>query len=197
MPTYYRLSSRDFDAWFNQEIWINHSAKDARKYAVYRFADELTSWMKKSGYTMDHRWNTGRTVVANWLYRLSVRIKVGHQACLRTRAIIGGIIHRNLVEDQDRFHSVIGSAGIQKFMSKWSLNEDFDTSMPLGQTIQNELEIFLWSYLDLDESAQGNIVLELIEQDHSDSEGAPVARRVDEYIQDAAEGYHGGVGYKV
>ena len=68
---------------------------------------------------------------------------------------------------------------------------------------QSELEILLWSYLDLDESEQGAIVLEMLEQESSDSEdhharrGRAVAARVDEYIQDAAEGYHGGVGYKV
>ncbi len=176
---------------------MDHSTKEARKYTIYEFAEDLTHWMKKNGYTMDRRWYTGRTVVANWLYRLSIRVMVGKQPCLRTHAITGEIIHRNFIEDQHRFYNVIGSAGIQHFMSKWSLHEDFDTTMPLGQVIQNELESLLWSYLDLDESAQGNIVLELIENDHSDGEGAPVTRRVDEYIQDAAEGYHGGVGYKV
>jgi hypothetical protein len=87
-------------------------------------------------------------------------------------------------------------------MESWSLIEDFDTTLPLGQAVQSELEILLWSYLDLDESEQGMVVLEMLEQDSSDSEdpirrGRAVTARVDEYIQDAAEGYHGGVGYKV
>ena len=197
MTAYYRLSSRDFDIWFNQTIWVNDCKKEARKYSVYDFAEELTRWMRAKGYKMDSRWDTGRTVVANWLYRLSIRVKVGAQAQLRCSAIVGAIHHRNFNEDLHRFHTVIGSTGIEEFMEQWSLIEDFDPTLPLGQTVRTELESLLWSYLDLDESEQGAIVLELMEQDHSDEEGVPTARRVDDYIQDAAEGYHGGVGYKV
>jgi hypothetical protein len=197
MNAYYRLSSRDFDVWFNQTIWINDYKQEARKYSIYDFADELTRWMRKKGYKMDSRWDTGRTVVANWLYRLSIRVKVGAQPQLKCNAIIGSIIHRNYMEDLHRFNTVVGSTGIEEFMEMWSLNEEFSPELPLGQAVQNELESLLWSYLDLDESEQGAIVLELMEHDHSDEEGVPTARRVDDYIQDAAEGYHGGAGYKV
>lgn len=203
MSSYYHLSSYDFAIWLNQEIWINGAEKEPRKYCLYEFADALTKFMKSHGYRMDIRWGTGRTVITNWLYRLSVRVKVGEQRQLRPSVIAGEIHHRCLPEDFDRFHCVVGSIEIMNFMEAWSLIEDFDTSLPLGQAVQSELEILLWSYLDLDESEQGAIVLEMLEQESSDSEdhharrGRAVAARVDEYIQDAAEGYHGGVGYKV
>ena len=186
----YRLSVRDFDTWLNQEIWTNYSIKEPRKYILYDFADELTRWMRKKGYRMDHRW--GRTAVTNWIYRLSVRIKIGQS---QPRTIVDSVIHRNLPEDLYRFHTVIGSASIQDFMSEWSLCEEFTTELPLGRAIQTELESLLWSYLDLETSEQGDLVVSLLEQE--DSDGEFTTRRVDEYIQDAAEGFHGGVGYKV
>jgi hypothetical protein len=144
--------------------------------------------MKQNGYTMDSRWHDGRTVVANWLYRICVRTKVGAHKDLESSAIIGEIYHRNQTEDMARYYATIGSQGIEEFLEGWALVEDLDPETPMGQAVQTELEMLLWSYLDFDS-----------EEESSEETGDTLPRgvKVDEYLQDAAEGYHGGRGSKV
>ena len=188
MTTYYRLSSRDFDVWMNQLIWVRDDAKEERKHYIYQLARQLTAWMKSYGYMMDSRWHDGRTVVANWLYRICVRTKFGAQKHLEPSAIVGEICHRNQTEDMVRFNMTIGAQGIEEFLESWKMVEDLDPECPMGQAVQSELEMLLWSYLDFDsEEESADEATEVIQR------GA----KVDEYLQDAAEGFHGGKGSKV
>jgi hypothetical protein len=188
MTTYYRLSSSDFDVWMNQRIWIRNDAKEVRKHYIYEMAHQLTAWMKSYGYTMDSRWHNGRTVLANWLYRICVRTKVGAQKQLNSSNIIGEIYHSNQTEDMVRFNMTIGAQGIEEFLEDWKMVEDLDPECPMGQAVQSELEMLLWSYLDFDcDEESGDEATEVTQR------GA----KVDEYLQDAAEGFHGGKGSKV
>ena len=82
---------------------------------------------------------------------------------------------------------------ITEFMDAWANMEDGDPQTRVGQRIRNEIQDFLYIFLDLESSKQGKVIARFWEDSDSDSEDG----RRDPYLHDASQGYHGGWGSKV
>jgi hypothetical protein len=192
----YCASKNDFACWLNQYVWVDGDEKAMRRDYIVDVAEDLTEWMAKKGYVMDHRWKRGHMAVARWLYALSVReiAQKAHNAPVTYPEVL----HRSWEEDFHHYYSIINSAAIEEFFSRWEFVEDFDKDMPLGLRIRQEFQQFLYVYLNLDSSKQGKIVERRLEQDvDSDSDGGGGGRehrgnKKDSYLQDIDEGFHSG-----
>ena len=191
-PYQFVMSKADFLAWFNQEIYFNSLVIEERKHYFPRFAEELGSIMKSYGYTMDSRWNS--LTLAKWVYRIHVQ-EIARKK-FDAPVWLGDIIHRDWNEDHSRYEEVIGDQDFTTYFQMWRDNEDFDTQSRVGQRLFRELPEFLYVYIDMEKSKQGQFIEELFDSDSDYAEETQVVKQ-DAYLQDAASGYHGGTGFKV
>jgi len=186
--------SNDFRIWLNQTIWVSNTEKAKRHTYIPAFAEHITEYMKKYGYTMDRRWRKGEMAIARWLYSIHV---IHHQRFVSDKKLTYPVIvHRNWIEDYDQFYHIIGFNEIQECMKVWRFNEDLDIDTSLGNATLMEFQQFIWCYIDLERSKQGMIILDYLDDTDSDSDSVSY-KRPDKYIQDASEGYHGGGWAKV
>ena len=181
----------DFNLWLDQWVWVSGNTTLQRRKYIPHFANELTVFMKRCGYTMDRRWNSGALAVAKWMYAVHLQEYVFKQGYVQNPKII----HRNLEEDYSEYLHVMDFDKVSRFIEIWRLYEDFDKESPIGQKMLNEITEFLYCYIDIDMSEHGRNITELLYETDSDGEGGN--RRDDVYITDSREGYHGGDGYKV
>lgn len=192
MLGYYSASKKDFEDWLNTPVWISGNQKAIRREYIPAFAESLTFWAYKKGYKMSGRWKKGHLVCAKWLYAICVR-EVGknkrwdplyyREPC-----------HRAYPEDRDQFDMTITSDAIADFLYSWRNNEDLSSESRIGQRVAIELEELLWTYVYINDSRQGFIVNNLLEnqaENDSDSEYDHKGNKyVDQYLVDASEGWH-------
>jgi hypothetical protein len=192
MP-YYRADENDFKLWQRQLAWVGDD-KDERKYALFAFYESLTAMLKKNGYVMDHRWNSSQAnPLINWIYRIAVEEEArrNHNA----EVAIPEIIHRNTQEDYDYFCGMIDAELTCAFMDEWSDIEDLSPLSLVGYRIRYELQEFLYHFVDLERSKQGQLIARFWDDSDSDVDEKWSSRDV--YLRDASEGFHGGRGSKV
>ena len=170
--------------WLKQPIW-NALNKEQRQNYIPEFTHSLTQFMKKNGYIMDSSWNP--CLVAKWLHAIHA-----NQYHSFTYAYPR---HRAWPEDEDQFYHIITTDSLQSFLETWSDNEDMNLDTRVGNRVLHELHQFLWTYIDLENSKQGNLVAIRLEESDSDSEND--VKKVDHYIREANLGYHGGNWSKV
>lgn len=183
---------------------MSATEKATRRSYIPEFAEDITSFMKAKGYQMDSRWRRGHMAVARWLYAIHVdAASASASSASSCKGIFyPPILHRDWIEDNDQFYHSIELHNIQELLYRWRLNEDLDTESVVGQRTLYEFHQILWTYIDLESSKQGILVATRLEDSDSESEGQVIQRgqakrRTDTYIQDAAEGYHGGGWAKV
>lgn len=186
------MRTSDFQIWLSQPVYVNHVTQMPRRRILPVFVDELMDMLRAKGYIMCEEWRSGHLIVAQWLYRI-------HQN--RDKLVYPRPYHRAWPEDYAEFQHVLDSEVIGEFMESWGLCEDFDPDTRLGQRVLHELQLLLYPYLDLEESRNGQIVADALSESDSESEDGrrarPAVRKVDNYIADAQEGYHGGNWSKV
>jgi len=198
--------SSNFNLWLSQPVWVNSLVTIPRRAMIPVFAEELMQFLRKKGYVMSHEWRAGHMVVARWLYIIQkdelVRKHYDNKVAYPTP------FHRNWPEDYDEFQYILDTETLRGFTDSWTHCEDFDPETRIGQRVINELQHLIYPYLDLDASRNGMRVASALADSDSDSDGG--ARRskarmrgsgsgskVDNYIADAQEGYHGGNWSKV
>ena len=182
----------DFQLWLNQTVWVSNTEKVKRRVYIPSFAEDITAFMKKKGYQMDYRWKLGHMAVARWLYAVHVNSVRPAKSIHYPQTI-----HRDWEEDKFQFYHIIGFDDLCDLLRRWQFNEDLDMESRVGNRTLQEFHRFLWGYIDLESSKQGDIVATRLEDSDSDSENGWPRRRVDAYIQDSTEGYHGGAWAKV
>jgi hypothetical protein len=189
MPRFYKVDSNDFQAWLSQPIWAG-CERIPRRSALPVFAEGITNFMKNMGYKMDSRWNQDNGLnLARWIYRIQVQEEL--------RMDIGGevyvpeIIHRNTVEDFDHFHHIVSCDAVRDFMRQWNKLEDTSCDTKAGERIWNELQDFLYVFVELESSKQGKVIARFWEDANSDSDSDTNERKRDTYLRDANKGYHG------
>jgi len=193
----YQASAEDYRVWLDQTIWHNGLLRRARKHYIPAFADSLTEFLKRKGYTMHPRWGKGHGVVGRWLYRIAV--------CVYARNTPNAPIQYEFPgsetarpEDIDQFYHVIPTGDIQSALERWTVVEDLDPQTDMGKRVWIELETLVWKYLDLETSRQTSEVDAFFYDSESEYEWQTNTKGyTDEYIQDSSEGYHGGRGSKV
>jgi len=186
-------AKNDFNSWLNQYVWLSNDMVKRRDY-IPAFAESLVSFASKKGYAMDSRWNRGHLVVAKWLYAIHKQEYTYNSQGYLSYPEIG---HRAWQEDEYQFYHVISLEDIQSFMEGWDC-DDMCLETRVGNRVLNEIHSLLWTYIDLDISKQGDIVLARLEDSDSDNDGwERRGQRIDQYLQDANDGYHGGRWAKV
>lgn len=194
---------RNFQLWLDESVWISDNEKRTRREYIPYFADNLTRFMKKNGYTMCAEWGLGHRVVSRWMYiihRDELIFKAHDKKIEYPNAY-----HRDWEEDYDEFQKIMDYNTISSFMKNWELYEDFDLNTRVGQRVLNEIQYLLYPYLDLEVSRNGVKLADLLYDSDSDTDswksggrgGKPRRRADDIYIKEAQEGIHGGRGSKV
>lgn len=174
------MSARNFQLWLDQRFPVSYEDVLARRAYIPVFAERLSLLLKGRGYVMDSRWASaaGAAAVARWIYR----IHCGN-AC---RYPV--VLHRNMPEDKDQYRDTITDELLGDFLAEWKHIPDFDRDSRLGRIVHDELQQFLWAYIDIDESAQGMNVISWLDGSDTESDGG--SGKVDVYIQDADAGWH-------
>lgn len=188
------MSTRDFQLWLDQPVWATSNTKVLRREYIPIFAECLTNYLKRLGYTMCAEWGKGHKVVARWMYIL-----------MRDKdAVYPEPFHRDWPEDLDEFQHLFTHEKAAKFFDAWRLFEDFDQDTRVGQRYLHELQHLVYPYLDMDISQAGIRVAMALEDSESDSDSWKSGRarggrmpNKDVYLEEAQEGYHGGKGFKV
>jgi hypothetical protein len=169
MSRVYRHSQRDYEDWLHQKIWLSGNEQGYRKEYIPSFYNSLTRFMKRKGYTMDGRWGKGPAIVARWLYAIHV-----HEVARKESHKPLGypeIIHRDWPEDRDVFDFEIDLQSIDEFMDSWKNVEDMDCDSRQGFRVKVELQTFLYTYVDIDNSTQGRRMARILEpSDTEDSD---------------------------
>jgi hypothetical protein len=166
MSRVYRYSQRDYEDWLHQKIWLTGNEKGYRKEYIPSLYNSLTHLMKKKGYIMDGRWGRGPIIVARWLYAIHV-----HEVARKESGQPLGypeIWHRDWPEDRDVFDFEIDLEVLDEFMDSWKNVEDMDCETRGGFRIKVELPIFLYTYVDIDNSTQGHRLAQKLQPTDSD-----------------------------
>jgi len=169
--------SRNFQLWLAQQFPVSYSDTLERKVYLPVFADALTALLHGRGYRMDSRWNP--LAVARWIY------KIHCDNALRSPVIL----HRNMAEDKDEYLDTITDELLREFLESWKHIPDFNSDTRLGRTLCNELQTFLWTYIDVDDSPRGEAVAHWMEGSDTESDNGS-GGKVDVYIQDVDAGWH-------
>jgi len=172
------MSTWNFRLWLEQTAVLAYDEEADRRSYLPIFAENLTELLRKFGYVLDHRWNTGSLAVARWIYKIHCD---NTKRCPR-------IIHRNYSEDRDQFNDTITEELLEQFISPWTHIPDFNYDTKNGKILLDELQNFIWAYIDLDESPQGRMVAHWLEGSDTESDDGTV--KVDTYLQDLAAGWH-------
>jgi len=171
------MSSRNFHLWLAQTFPVSYSDILDRKAYLPVFANDLTELLKGRGYTMDSRWNA--LAVARWIYKIHCDNAVRSPP----------VLHRNMPEDNDEYLDTITDELLLKFLEAWKHIPDFNSDTRLGRMLHDELQAFLWAYIDLDNSIRGDAVAHWIEGSDTESDNGS-GGKVDIYIQDVDAGWH-------
>jgi len=191
------MIANKFHDWLDQYVWVGNIMMKRREY-IPDFAEALADFASAKGYTMDSSWKKGHLVVAKWLHAIHCQ-----EYLYESQGKLAYPVKQKhaQLEDEDQFYHVITLDDVNAFMSEWEMCGDMSSDTRTGNRVLNEIHSLLWAYVDLDNSKQGDIVLARLEDSESDSEGGwgrpSGSGRVDQYIQDASEGYHGGRWAKV
>ena len=189
MPRFYKVDSNDFQAWLSQTVWAD-CERIQRRSALPVLADSITTFMKNMGYNMDSRWKSDKGLcLARWIYRLQVQEDM--RLDYRGDIYMPEIIHRNTMEDFDHFHHIVSCDVVRDFMSQWESLEDTSPNSRSGERIWNELQDFLYRYVELESSKQGKVIARFWEDSNSDSDSDTNEKKRDIYLRDATKGYHG------
>lgn len=170
------MSARNLQLWLDQQFPVSYEDVLPRRTYIPVFAERLTALLKGRGYVMDSRW--GAAAVSRWIYRIHcdtmVRIPI--------------LLHRNMPEDKDQYLDTITDELLDGFLAEWKHIPDFDRDTRLGRIFRDELQLFLWAYIDIDESPQGMTVISWLDGSDTESDGG--SGKVDAYIQDVDAGWH-------
>jgi hypothetical protein len=169
--------SRNFQLWLAQKFPVSYSDTLERGEYLPVFADALTRLVTSRGYVMDSRWNS--LAVARWIYKIHCDNAVRYPT----------ILHRNMYEDKDEYNDTISDELLREFLEVWKHIPDFNSDTRLGRVVHDELQRFLWAYINLDESPRGEAVAHWIEGSDTESDNGS-GGKVDVYIQDADAGWH-------
>lgn len=172
----------NYESWLDQILPVSYEENLSRRYYISAFTDELRSFMKWHGYVLDARWTSG--TVAHWMYTLDCSYDI-----LNVHPY-PEILHRSWPEDKEEFRDTINDTHVDEFFQRWSHIADFDKDTFLGRAVRDEMQNFLWVYIDLEQSPRGISVSNWLEGSDDESDGG---KKVDIYLQDVAAGYHGTV----
>ena len=185
------MSSKDFQLWLNQSVWVNGVERETRRKYIPFCAKELTNFMRSRGYVMDTRWADGTAVLARWMY--NIQHDELYWGDYNSAVKYPEASHRDWPEDQREFQYIMDHDTISSFMDTWKLYEDFDQDTRIGQRMLHELQFILYPYIDMDNSYNGQVVAEALDDNDSDTDSWKSGRRnkkMDVYLIDANEGFH-------
>jgi hypothetical protein len=172
------MSNSNFQLWLSQRCAVSYSEVSDRRSYMPIFAEQLENLLRIHGYTMDHRWKMGALAVARWIYKIHCDTKT---RCPK-------IVHRNYSEDKDQYLDTVTDEVLQEFLRRWQHIPDFDVDTKLGRIVWDELQSFLWAYIDIDESPQGMKMMAWLDASDTESDGGTT--KVDSYLQDIDAGFH-------
>lgn len=176
--------SKNFHLWLDQPVYIS-GVQTARRNYIPCFADYITNFVMTLGYNFIPKWKKGHLCVARWLYKMNIR-------CIKhiiTPFPYDDIPHRDWDLDYYNYYDVFDYDTITSIENAWKHVDDLNIETDLGSDVMNELRNFIWHYIDLETSPQGRLIANLVEG--SDSETDEHGEKLDRYIQDMGEGYHG------
>ncbi len=160
----YPISESDFQIWLDQEGWVSDCTKETRREWIPAFAECITEWMNRLGYTMNAEWKKGHRVVAYWLYVVHCVSRStpedNDRRLLKYYKYYN--THRNWPQDRHYFDMTVDPFEIQEFMELWKTVEDLDDTIPLGQKTLLEFQDFLYTWIDPDLSKKGDKVVQKV-----------------------------------
>jgi hypothetical protein len=173
----------NFELWLEQPVTFSAGMTMSRKEVIPDFTRSLDAFIRKFGYKFGNTWSA--KTVARWLYTIHIREATGDTSLFPYEEPL----HRNTFEDRAHFDCLISEDEIDSLFSAWNDCSDLSVDTDIGSVIRHEVLRFLWNYIDLDTSYQGQYMAEILFPE-SDSESES-EKQSDHYMKDSSAGYHG------
>lgn len=174
----------NFNLWLEQPVTFSGGAICTRRDYIPEFTKDLEAFMNGFGYKFINVWKA--QIVAKWLYTIHIREVKGDTSSFPYEVPY----HRDTIEDRAHFDSIINEDAIDYLFGKWQDCSDLSMDTDIGNVVRQEVLRFMWNYVDLDISYQGQLMASILYPE-SDSDTEYSTKRGDQYVEDSAHGYHG------
>ena len=179
------IMTKNFTHWLNQPVTFSSGTQISRIQYIGEFANDIRSFANRFGYKFVPSWNP--TLVARWLYTLHIRHATGDTSEFPYEEIE----HRDTIDDRAHYSCIIQEDDLDEMFSKWNNSSDLSIHTDIGVMVRDSLLRFMWNYIDLDISYQGQLVASILYSESDSDSDTNEGKRSDYYTKDAAEGYHG------
>lgn len=181
--------------WLEEELQVGLEWVRRRKLIHQFVVHGLIPLLKEHGYTMHGSNDQIQSYLASGLF--ANRHK---HLCDSDWSGIPFLNKAPFGEDLDHYNHVLDQRVWDQFWDGWSYWEDVSTETPRGWDRRQDIQNFVWSQLNLEESPQTIVVTEHIWGDEEPSEENDyhhrrTDRKEDSYLRDAAESNEWG-GYR-
>jgi hypothetical protein len=175
----------NFKLWQVQPVTFSSGDCISRMDYIPQFTADIRKFVDSFGYKFTSTWTT--LTVARWLYTIHIRDATYDMSSFPYEPIQ----HRNTIEDEAHFNGLFCEKDIDKFFEAWKECSDLNPDTCPGITVRSELMRFIWNYIDLDISYQGQYIYSILyPESESDTESCG-KQDGDYYVKDSTEGYHG------
>lgn len=166
-------------SWLNEKVAWETTEYIPRSTAIQRLCSQgLIPFLQFHGYAILISPKELGSRIATGLYNNMTR------SHLESDWSFGPVENSCMLDDYEaRYRHVISLDEWQKFWSIWGAWSDFDTERHRGWDRQRDVENYLWTQIDAEESRQTAVVREFIEEE----EYVPEHDSRDAYLRDAAE----------
>jgi len=175
----------NFKLWLDQPVTFLSGICMQRREFIPIFKTSIECFLQELGYTLNWEWDTN--LVAKWLYAIHIRVAKGDTSPFPYKPIT----HRDTFDDLIHYNNIIEQEYVTAFFEEWNHCSDIGMDTFIGDAIREELCRFLWNYIDLDTSYQGQMVESILYPESESDSDSIILRKGDNYVQDASEGYHG------
>ena len=177
---------KNFDLWLRQPVTFSYGESMERRDYIPEFTKDIKDFVNSFGYRFISTWSS--SIVAKWLYTLHIREALGDTSLFPYEYIQ----HRNTIEDEAHFHNTISDMDVDAFFDKWKDCTDLSVNTSPGNAVRDEYMRFIWNYIDLDTSHQGQVVSSILfPESESDTDDNNGNHDTDHYLRDLKDGYHG------
>jgi hypothetical protein len=166
--------------WLNEPVFWAEVEEIPRYKAISRMCDGLTILLKRHGYELGCFKQQFRSNIATGLFNNRGK------SCIGSDWRIAPCNTSGLEDDRTHYYHTIGPSEWSAFWQTFGVWRDVDPSQFRGKDRQIDIQEYLWTQLNLEESFQTQVVNELL----GISEETSYEDRThggDVYLRDAAE----------
>jgi len=175
-----------FEEWLNTPIdWFG--SPRLRRSCINEFVTRgLYPWVITKGYHFNVSSRTLQNFLANGLYDNR------NKSCIESDWSYYDRAADWIVEEKTHFYDVLHLDSWDTFWEAWSNWTDVSSDSNYGQDRRIDIQEFIWNYLDLKNSRQTQILMDILYEEEDES---PRKQTNDVYLQEAVE-FNGWAGYR-